>query len=130
MMRLFNNIGFLVILFSIPLMAAQCKAQDNVIESQVEDVKWMHSYEEDTEGVKVYRPASYDFPPSRGRTGFQLNEDKSFINYEIAPADGIVERKGSCNIEGNKMALSFADSSRDYTMEVISIENHVLKIKK
>ncbi len=130
MRRIFNNLSVLVVIISIPLMANQCQAQDGVIESQVEGIKWMHSYEEDTDEVEIYRPAAYDFPPSRGRTGFQLNEDKSFINYEIAPADGIVERKGSCNIEGNKMALSFADSSRDYTMEVISIENHVLKIKK
>ncbi len=130
MRRFFNNIGFLVIIFSISLMAAKCKAQNTIDESRIENIKWMHSYEEDTNEVKVYRPDTYGFPPSRGRTGFQLNEDKSFINYEIAPADGIVERKGSCSIEGSKMMLSFEDSARDYIMELISIENNVLKIKK
>ena len=111
-------------------MAAKCKAQHTIDDSRIENIKWMHSYEEDTNEVKVYRPDTYEFPPSRGRTGFQLNEDKSFINYEIAPADGTVERKGSCSIAGNKMMLSFEDSDKDYMIEVISIENKVLKIKK
>ena len=130
MRRLFNNLSVLVLIISFPLIASQCKAQNGVIESQVEGIKWIHSYEEDTDGVKVYRLASYDFPPSRGRTGFLLKEDKSFINYEIAPTDGIAERKGNCNIEGSKMTLSFEDSTRNYVIEVISIENNVLKIKK
>ncbi len=130
MRRLFNNLPVLVLIISMPLMASQCKAQDGVIESQVEGVKWMHSYEDDTAGVKVYRPTSYNFPPSRGRTGFLLKEDKSFSNYEIAPADGMVERKGSCSIKGSKMMLSFEDSTRNYVIEVISIKDNVLKIKK
>ena len=33
---------------------------------------WTHSREEDSEGIKVYRPNEYNFPPSRGREGFEL----------------------------------------------------------
>ncbi len=33
---------------------------------------WMHSHEEDSGDVQVYRPADYDFPPARGRRGFEL----------------------------------------------------------
>ena len=36
---------------------------------------WIHSYEEDTEDVRVYRPRSYDFPLSRGRTGFEIKKN-------------------------------------------------------
>src|SRR5262245_50526487 len=29
--------------------------------------RWVHSREEDAGGVRVFRPADYQFPPSRGR---------------------------------------------------------------
>jgi hypothetical protein len=32
---------------------------------------WVHSHEEDSGDVRVYRPADYDFPPARGRRGFE-----------------------------------------------------------
>lgn len=34
---------------------------------------WVHSHEEDEGDVQVYRPADYDFPPARGRRGFELD---------------------------------------------------------
>ena len=35
---------------------------------------WVHSYEEDAQNVKVYRPAGYDFLPSRGGVGLEFRE--------------------------------------------------------
>ena len=49
---------------------------------------WVHSHEEDTAETRVYRPAGYPFPPSRGRTGFALGVDGEATIYGIAPADG------------------------------------------
>lgn len=34
--------------------------------------EWVHSHEEDTDTQMVFRPASYSFPPSRGRHAFEL----------------------------------------------------------
>lgn len=49
---------------------------------------WLHSREEDAEGVNVYRPMSYPFPPARGRPGFEFRANGEFFVYEIAAADG------------------------------------------
>lgn len=49
---------------------------------------WIHSHEEDTAEIQVYRPAGYPFPPSRGRTGFALGAEGDATMYGIAPADG------------------------------------------
>src|SRR5260370_746002 len=65
--------------------------------------RWMHSREEDTATEMVFRPASYHFPPARGRTGFALGPDKidgdfgaatraaviAFQESKDLPADGI-----------------------------------------
>jgi hypothetical protein len=49
--------------------------------------RWLHSHEEDSGGVQVYRPAGYRFPPARGRRGFELRPDGSYIAYGPGPAD-------------------------------------------
>ena len=50
--------------------------------------RWMHSHEEDTAEVTVYRPATYAFPPARGRTGFEFGADGRATYLGIAAADG------------------------------------------
>jgi hypothetical protein len=63
---------------------------------------WIHSHEEDTEDVKVYRPHDYVFPPTRGRTGFEIKENGEFIQYDIAPACGVEKVMGRWKAEGKK----------------------------
>jgi hypothetical protein len=49
--------------------------------------RWMHSHEEDSGDAQVYRPADYDFPPARGRRGFELRPDGSASVYGPSPSD-------------------------------------------
>jgi hypothetical protein len=35
--------------------------------------KWLYSYEEDHDDVRVYWPTDFEFPPSLGRTGIEFN---------------------------------------------------------
>lgn len=55
---------------------------------------WVHSREEDTDDVEVYRPQDFAFPPARGREGFQIRSDGTFVRRDIGPADGTVEVSG------------------------------------
>ena len=56
--------------------------------------EWLHSHEEDTLDLRIYRPADHPFPPSRGRTGFAFLANGALIVYGIAPADGVLESRG------------------------------------
>lgn len=48
--------------------------------------RWLHSHEEDTADVRVYRPAEYPFPPARGRDGFEFAlAASSFTSGSHAP---------------------------------------------
>ncbi len=45
--------------------------------------RWIHSHEEDTASEQVFRPASYKFPPSRGRRSLVLGAGGEM--QDIAP---------------------------------------------
>lgn len=55
---------------------------------------WTHSREEDGDGVEVYRPDDFAFPPSFRRDGFRLHPDGRFVRRDIGPADGTVDVPG------------------------------------
>jgi hypothetical protein len=55
---------------------------------------WIHSWEEDTDEVTVYRPEDYPFPPSRGREGYEFLSGGSLIYHGIGPADGPTSEPG------------------------------------
>lgn len=66
---------------------------------------WIHSHEEDTEDEVVYRPSHYDFPPARGRKGFELREDGALVEYAVGPADRPVAKQGRWKLLGDQVAL-------------------------
>ena len=94
--------------------------------------EWRHSHEEDKPGVKVFRPSSYKFPRSRGRTGFDIKQNGDFVQYEIAPTDGLAKKTGRWKAAGkDAITVSFPGlEAKPVTIKIISLEDGVLKIKK
>jgi hypothetical protein len=63
---------------------------------------WSHSHEEDAEGVQVFRPTDYEFPPSRGRTSFTLRPDGTAVAGLPGPDDrGISTDDGTWQLQGD-----------------------------
>ena len=56
--------------------------------------RWTHSFEEDHEGVVVYRPADFAFPRARGRAGIEFLADGSFVDLAIGRGDAPEPRLG------------------------------------
>src|SRR5262249_46362827 len=84
--------------------------------------RWLHSHEEDTGVEMVFRPASFKFPPSRGRMGFELRPDQSLVEIGIAPADGPQESAGRWELQSGNQLRFFGASSRKpaRTLEIVS----------
>lgn len=75
--------------------------------------RWGHSFEEDSEDVRVYRPADYTFPPARGRDGLEFRPDGSLVDWAIAPGDGSQPRAGSWHVdEDGHVHLTVADQAQ------------------
>lgn len=60
--------------------------------------KWMRSREEEKKsGEQIYRPDDFNFPPARGRSGFEIKADGDFIYIGIAPENGRLIMAGHWN---------------------------------
>lgn len=94
--------------------------------------RWIHSHEEDSETEMVYRPSNFEFPPSRGRTGFELKSDKSCIEIGIAPTNGLYESQGTWEIEeDDHLKICFNPQTKDIRiMHVTSVDRDRLVIMK
>lgn len=73
--------------------------------------EWLHSHEEDTPGKMVFRPASFPFPPSRGRLGFELRADASLADHFPGPGDAPQSREGRWGLGAGGRALEFFEGN-------------------
>ena len=94
--------------------------------------RWIHSHEEDTAGTTVYRRSTHPFPPSRGRRGFEIHPDGTFVRHAIAAADGSTAVRGRWTTGGPaRIQMTFPDGvGTPETVEVISVDREVLKLRK
>lgn len=94
--------------------------------------QWIHSHEEDMQDVRVYRPSGYDFPPSRGRIGFQFQEDGKLIYYGIARTDGTEQSSGRWTVEGTSRVRIELDNQRiqPFVLDVVSCDEEMLKVRR
>ncbi len=92
----------------------------------------MHSHEEDSDTEMVFRPASFKFPPSRGRAGFDLKPDNSFIEIGIAPGDGPHESSGTWKLQDSELQLFTPSSSSKptRTLQIVSVDKTRLVVGK
>ena len=92
--------------------------------------RWVHSHEEDTEEEMVFRPASHPFPPSRGRTSFELRPDGTYLERSPGPVDVPEESEGSWSLEGDRLVLGAEGQRSGHAWEVKAAEVDRLIVRK
>lgn len=93
--------------------------------------RWVHSHEEDTDEEMVFRPAAFEFPPSRGRRSFELKPDGGLIEGGIGPADRPQESRGTWELEDDDTLVLRPDPSKPpRVMRVAAVEEDRLVIQK
>lgn len=120
-----KNLRILVVILGfISLSAGTCSK--NTLLSQIEGVKWISSHEDNKEGWKAFRSSEYDFPPARGRSGFQVNANGEFVDFPISPRDGNEQIKGKwALIEDAKIKVTLSND-QEFTLTFQALEDGVL----
>ena len=108
-----------------------CTAQESLNLEQLYGV-WLHSYEEDEEDTKVYRPSLYDFPPSRGRDGFEFRADGVVRVLRPGPRDkGISDTLRWAYKEERTIEIYYDQVNTPeeiYRLEVLVLSDSLLKV--
>lgn len=89
--------------------------------------QWVHAHEEDHDGVRVFRPATYSFKPSRGREKITLKEDGMLEYTPIAPNDLPQTFAGNWEIDRSKLILKYENQEKIY--RIIQSTDSILKLK-
>ena len=91
---------------------------------------WVHSYEDDAEGIVVYRPSDYDFPPARGRAGISFRPDGSFIDFGIAATDGTQASSGHWYVDASGYIHLRRDGRRSpRVLRIVSVDANMLRVE-
>lgn len=97
---------------------------------------WIYSHQDKDHrpSVSVFRPSDYNFPPSRGRRGFEIRRNGQFILYEIGPDDRPVKKVGEFKVEGsNKINIYFEGKKESaFSLGIVSFEdnNNLLRVER
>jgi hypothetical protein len=85
---------------------------------------WTHSREEDSDDLRVYRPDGWDFPPARGRRGFELRPDGELLVYGPGPTDRPEATTGRWESSGDGRVRV-----GDEELEIVSLEPDRLTVR-
>jgi hypothetical protein len=94
--------------------------------------RWIHSHEEDTPSEMVFRSASFNFPRSRGRSGFELRPDQSMVEIQPGAADQSEETKGKWELQSGGNLLFFKPGEKEpaRAMKIVSADTDRLVVAK
>lgn len=88
---------------------------------------WVHSHEEDRGDLQVFRPDTFEFPPSRGRTSFTLRPDGSASTGQPGPDDRGSAAEGSWQLAGTVLSLHVPDWNA--TFHVLTADSGRLELR-
>jgi hypothetical protein len=93
--------------------------------------KWLHSFEEDTNELTVYRPKEYNFPLARGRAGIEFRQDGTFIDWIIGRGDARQRIMGHWKIESpGRVQVFFEEGRASRILDIVYCDSTILKWRR
>jgi len=123
---------FLTLLFASIILTTACQGPKKWaarLDSTIYQ-SWVHTFEEDTNTEKVFRPTGYPLPPARGREGIEFQRGGKVIYRAIGPVDLPVQYEGSWTMtDKNTMQVQIPDySDQSQSFRITSLEKDRLVI--
>lgn len=127
-----NSMKFFPLLLTVFFLAS-CGASQKAAKVINDNLyqHWVHSHEEDQEGIRVFRPANYNFPASRGREGFKIDKEGAFTHYQIGPNDVPKTQESKWEAKENVLVVTTTDKEEPtLQLQIVEVSQDILKIKK
>ena len=94
---------------------------------------WVHSREEDSAGIRTYRPGGWSLPRSRApRQVLEFAPDHRVVSRIGGPADARIAREGRWDVESGQpilLRLVWRDTSQPVLIEVITCLKELLQVR-
>lgn len=78
----------------------------------------------------MFRPATYEFPPSRGRVSFELRPDGSYAERAPGPVDAPVESSGRWSLKDGRLVLAAEGERPGHEWQVAAREPDRLVLRR
>ena len=91
------------------------------------EATWVHSHEEDQGGRLVFRSPKFEFPPSRGRTGFTLKSDGVVEVVGPGPDDRRQVGSGRWTLTGKRLEIKSTGFSGIFDVEEVDDNRLVVR---
>jgi hypothetical protein len=92
--------------------------------------RWIHSHEEDTDKTMVFRPESFQFPPSRGRIVYDFQPDNRLLVQQPGQTDRSEAKSGKWRLDRKGHIFLTFDDSTSQTLEIESLTKNQLVLKR
>ncbi len=92
--------------------------------------EWVHSHEEDSNGVTVYRPPSFAFPLSRGRSSMHLKKDGTLLETGPGATDRPEDSAGTWTLEAGSMLSLSRNKQAKAKYEIVSASADKLELRE
>ena len=124
----------MVCLLAMVILSGVCADLDaQVCSSKVLYGKvWVHSHEEDTDAVRVYRPSTFNFPLSRGRDRFEIRKNGTFVTQTVGRSDRLNQTTARWEKTGKSTFEIKPDNVEltPFKLEVVSCNEEKLVLKR
>ncbi|MCB0592643.1 MAG: hypothetical protein H6557_27970 [Lewinellaceae bacterium] len=121
-------------LFFILLFASACSSAKRAEKAFGGSIfqHWVHAHEEDQPEYRAFRPAGYELPLSRGREGFDIRRDGSFMHYPIGAADVPGEAPAKWALKNKAILVVTPDDPArpSFELRILEAGKDLLKIAK
>jgi hypothetical protein len=91
--------------------------------------QWRHAFEDDSEGVTVYRPINFEFPPARGRAGIEFRPDGTFIDHAIGRGDGANPTTGHWHMLDQRRFQITLDGKAPKNLEILDANDQKIQVR-
>lgn len=91
---------------------------------------WRHSHEDDTAAEMVFRPDTFEFPPSRGRVGYTFRADHTCTYIGIAARDGAARETCTWELRkgGHPEVVVTLPGGRQEVLPILSVDRQRLVV--